>query len=313
MIGGGGRIGGPPPNPGASQVQTPAEASATTSAGAAGKTSPGDKPGSVTTGGVSAPRDGFEKGAALRAGLGAPTAAGLGAEKMVNLHELARENPAAAKQMLATMQGQTDHAAQKLQSELAAGKVIVEQLSAKRFSKAALEEKRAELRRKREKLQAMQMRLRMTKRKMSLLQQLAGQLDEPELEEQFSRLLGNHKKLQTDWGRHHHLLDVADLFYGADEATPDHLREVIKAEIRAGSAARRVSERLESISPRRVISELIARTLDGSPVTVGDEDPLPVDSLLDYGTVLQSWAGMSEIMIEALAKDPLASKRKPNE
>ena len=93
-------------------------------------------------------------------------------------------------------------------------------------------------------------------------------------------------------------------FFGADEDTPEHLREVIKADVKIGFTASEVGDALPEISPRRVIAELIARTLDGS---VGDEsaEPPSLGSDGEHGRTLQTWSAMSDIMSTSLARDPL--------
>lgn len=302
MIGGGGKIGGPsgPPRidiPQGDQAQSPKSTQA-----------PAGRAGALPA----TAQDGFEKAAGARTALSQGPSM---PKEAVNLHKVARENPAAAKQMVAAMAGQIDKNIAKMQQELAGARAALEQLGAARFSKAALEEKRAELRRRREKIAAMKTRLRMSSRKMSLLQQVAGQLDPSDLDEELERVLGHHNKLNTAWGKAHHLLNAAELFYSSDDDTPEHLKEVVKADVRVGLRSSEVAEQMEQVSPRRVIATLIARTLDGTSSSVnpavGEEGGWDDDTLGsggEHGRTLQSWTAMSKLMVDALGRDPLAKK-----
>lgn len=215
--------------------------------------------------------------------------------------KLARSNPEGARHLLATMLNQTSQNFTKVQQELAGARAMLEQLAREGYSKKALLDKGRELRKARDRLAALKTRLGVGRRKMALLEQLAGRLGDPRLNQALDRLLSHHRKLRTAWGKRHHLLAEGGLFYGDEADTPEHLREVVRADVRAGAETQRVAEIMQEISPRRVISEMIARTLDGSVV---EEAPRSIGMRGEHGRTLQSWGTLSGIMSESLATDP---------
>ncbi len=297
MVGGGGKIGGGGRSP-ISAEQPPVAREQP-----AAKSSAPGKP--VTA----RPADSFEK-ASRQASAKPPGSMAAEQSSSKDVLKLARDNPAAAKQLLATIAAQAQKNNAKVQQELAGARGALEQLGAQRFSKKELEKKQKSLKQKRERISSLKMRISLGERKMALLQQLAGKLDDPELEEELERILGNHEKLETDWGKRHHLFSVAESFFGADEETPDHLRQVVKADIRPGPLAEEIGSTISEVSPRRVIAELIARTLDGSipeAGTTGEGTAKPTPGVRgEHGQALQSWTTLGETMAAALARDPFA-------
>jgi hypothetical protein len=293
MIGGGGKIGGGPPGP---RIDNP----------------PTDAPKSQRTGEAQSqkPGDSFERGAAGKAAAeGAPKPAKLGKESSgsAEVLRLARENPAGARQLVATMASQTATTIAALEKEMAGARATLEQLAAEKFTKKAQAEKGRELKKKREKIGQMKMRLQLGARKMALLQQIAGKLGDPRLEEELDRLLSHHKKLKTDWGQRHHLMSIGETLYGDDAETPEHLREVMRADVRTGGHGEEVGNVLQEISPRRVIAELIARTLDGS---VGEATATPdLGNRGEHGRAIKTWSAVRELVLASLDTDPLAKEK----
>ncbi|MEE8408348.1 MAG: hypothetical protein V3T05_01960 [Myxococcota bacterium] len=219
-----------------------------------------------------------------------------------NVLRLARDNPAAARQLVATLAGQAATTLSEIEREMMAARLMLEKLAKERFSKEARRAKAKELEAHRKNLAALKLRLAMGARKMALLQQVAGKLGDPRLDVEIDRLLRDHSKLKTDWGRRHHLLSVGSTLYGDDAETPDHLRRVVQTEVISGNRGEEVGDTLRAISPRRVIAELIARTIDGS-VRDGEE----VDASAtrgEYGRTMQSYSMFSEVLESALGRDP---------
>jgi len=300
MIDGGGKIGGGPSRPTGLAPPTATPPPTAAKPEPAPKSADG-KPAAAR------PSDSFEKAAQRPS---AKAAESLAAEHSgsSDLLALARASPAAARQLLATIAAQAQKNAAKLDQELAGARATLEQLAAQRFAKKALDEKKKSLRQKRDRIASLKTRINLGERQMALLQQLAGKLADPQLAEDLGRFLGDHAKLQTDWGRRHHLLCLAQAFYGVDEETPEHLREVVRADVRPGPLAEVVGDAIPEVSPRRVIAELIARTLDGSVRERGDTGEVrvkPVPGVRgEHGNALQSWATLGETMAAALGRDP---------
>jgi hypothetical protein len=288
MVGGGGKIGGGPPG---SRVDAPAP-------------SPIDNAPTKVDTPARKPGDSFERATGAGGEVG-PQKLARESSGSTDVLRLARENPAAARQLVATMATQTANVVAQLQQELAGARAVLQELAAQRFTKKAQSDQARELKRHRDKLASLKMRLHLGTRKMALLQQLAGKLGDPRLDEELDRLLKHHEKLKTDWGRRHHLLSIADSFYGADAATPEHLQEVVRADVRTGGRGEAVGSALSEVSPRRVIAELIARTLDGSAPTEVSELP-DVGQHGEHGTALKTWGAVRDIMVASLDVDPLA-------
>ncbi len=257
---------------------------------------------------VKSPGDHFET-ATGKHGVNPSSLQSLGGERTgaTDVMRLARDNPAQAKQLIATMKAQQGGTLARVKNELEGARMMLQQLGAEKFSKKSMKENGAKLRSIRERVSKLKLRANLAGRKMALLQQLAGKLGDPRLDEELERLLRNHDKLQTDWGKRHHLFSLAELLYCDLEDSPDHLREVVKANVRNGSGEE-IGEALQQVSPRRVISELIARTLDGS---MSAADSAPGDNLGqdgEYGSALQTWGALRNTMTQALSREPFNAK-----
>lgn len=254
MIGSGGKIGGPPPE----VARTPAQEPTTTAKPAA------ERAATPTT------KDQFERSAGT--GRAAPQSIERESTNTATLLRMARENPQGARDLVSRFAQQATGALSDAQREMAAARAVLEQLAGERFSKKACDAKRKELRAQREKLAAIKLRHQLAARKMALLQQLAGKLGDPRLADELDRILGRHQKLKSGWGRRHHLLSLGESLYGDLPETPEHLKKVIRTEVRPGAGAEKVGAELEELSPRRVFSEMMARTLDGTPGRISPPD-----------------------------------------
>ncbi len=293
MVGDGSRIGGPPGMPPRVGPETPASAAKEPSAPKSSERPPSDS---------------FIKGEARpRVDHGpqgkAPVPLGREASGSTDLLRLARDNPLAARQLVGALAGQAAATLSEIEKASIAARQVLEQLAQERFAKSAREKKADELRRQREKLQALKLRHAMAQRKMALLQQIAGKLGDPRLDQELDRILSHHKKLKTAWGKRHHLLDIGDTLFGDLPDTPEHLQQVIKAEVRAGTHGDEAAELLGEISPRAVIAELIARTLDGS--TRPAAEVAAGARRGELGRAAQSYALFGDLLAQALADDPL--------
>jgi hypothetical protein len=291
MVGGGGKIGGPPGVPPPVTPETTSKAP-----------QPDGKPTAMQQGRAT---DSFEKAAArtFDAGGARPNALGPESSGSTDLLRLARDNPAAARRLVATLASKSATTLSQIEAEIAAARVVLEKLARERFAEEARNQKRAELDAHRRKIAALKRQLATGARKMALLQQLAGQLGDPRLDHEITRLLGHNDKLKTDWGRRHHLLSIGSSLYGDDAGTPEHLRRVIKAEVRGTRQADDASETMQELSPRRVIAELVARTLDGS--VREPREPYDDAARGQYGKSMQGYALLADVLDAALARDPL--------
>ncbi len=288
MIGGGGNIGMRPPGAPPPKVADPPAPAATTQT-----TDPAPR----------APSDQFDKSVRPRldGGPGATNRLAREASGPTDLLELARHSPAAARQLVATLASQSAAALSEIERELAGARALLEKLAAERFAKAARDQTAEELGKHRSHIAALKLRYAMTSRKAALLQQLAGRLGDPRLGDEIDRILGQHKKLKSRWGRRQHLLAAGEALFGEHRDTPTHLREVVNTDVRGSGAAASVAEALHDVSPRRIISEVIARTLDGSERTKGAH----VEALRgDYGRALQHYALLADLLEGTLERDP---------
>lgn len=301
MIGHGGKVGGPPPGgappvvKGESQVPTPADKTAK-DAGATKPAGGGDQ---------------FEAGRSRASGGAASSAsAALGREASgtTNLLQLARNNPEAAKQLVASMGTQVKATLNEVEREIAAARQLVSKLAAEQFTKKAQDKLGAELKRQREKLAGLKLRQQVMSRRMALLQQIAGKLGDPKLDAEIDRILYRHAKLRTDWGKRHDLLSLGDNFFSATDDAPEHLREVVKTEVRGAGQGAELGDTLHELSPQRVIAELIARTIDGS--TRAEVLSSEQARRGEFGRSIQNYAFLSELIEGSLARDPLARKTK---
>jgi hypothetical protein len=258
-----------------------------------------------------APRtDSFESGQA-RSGGAAPHAGGVfGREQgggASNLLQLARTNPTAARQLVASLAAQNAATSVEVERELAGARQMLAQLGAERFTKEAREKVAADLRRQREKIAQLKLRAQLTARKMALLQQIAGKLGDPRLDDEIDRILQQHKKLKTDWGRRYHLLTAGGAVFGADDETPEHLRNVVSTEVRAAGRSRELGEVMTELSPRRALSDMMARTIDGSV-----KPPTQVSAAAkrgELGKSMQNYTFVTELIDGSLKNDPFDPER----
>ena len=288
MIGGGGKIGegGGPPKVPDNTAKEPATQSP------------------PQRGGSAQPSDLFEaKGmmpaTAHRAG-SAPNIAG---EAEVNTAAemllLAKQNPAAAKRLVANLTAQNNTAMGELEKAMLAARSILSELGAERFSRKKRQEKQRELRKARDSIAALKRRINMGNRRISLLQQLAGELGNPRLDQELERLLSHHRELETDWGRSHHIISMGELLYGATPETPEHLQEVVRANM-GGPSSDSIAAAMHEASPRRAIAELMARGLDGTTVGTSGPNPLPVGQELPK--TLDTYGHVTAVINDAAAR-----------
>ncbi len=252
------------------------------------------------------PSDSFEKNVAAKGLAGPPKPTGLTREGTPSdFLKLARDNPQAALRIADGMAAQAKGALGEIEREMVAARNVLQSLANEKFTKAARDKVAQQLKKHREKLQGLKGRYHTSLRKMGMLQQVAGRLRDSELEEEIDKLLSRHGKLQTDWGRRHHLLSLGELLFGDEADTPEHLREVVRADVRGSPRNDAMGDAIAAISPRRIIAELVARTLDGTTRPEGDLDKR--DALRgELGRSLQSYAMLGEALEESLGADPLA-------
>lgn len=256
-------------------------------------------------GGPAAPSDSFTRTGAGPAGRSdSPSAFSRDVSGASNLFQLARTNPAAAKQMVVSLAAQASGVLSEIEAARVAAQAVLEKLARERFSKEAVRSKADELRRERDRMGTLKLRHQMASRKMALLQQIAGKLGDPRLDEEIDKLLSQYKKLKTDWGRRYNALAMGQSLFGDIPETPEHLQDVLKASVHPMGRAQELGQVFEQHSPRRVISELIARSIDGSTRVVERKGSSSA-TRGDYGKSIQNYAFLSEVLEESLSRDPL--------
>lgn len=262
--------------------------------------------GSAKAKGQEAPQDSFSRSAnaAAKPGSAPGTAFAREAPGAQNLFQLARTDPAAARQLVRGLATQVGAALNEIEQARVGAQSVLEKLAAKRFNKEALEAKRDELRREREKLSGMKLRAQMASRKMALLQQVAGKIGDPRLDEEIDKLLQQHKRLKTSWGRRYDALSLGKSIFGDYDDTPEHLRTVVKTEVRAGGRSGDVSEALENLSPRQAVSELIARSIDGSTRIVSPNRLSDAAKRGELGRSTQNFSFLSNALSDDFEEDP---------
>ncbi len=291
MIGGGsGKIGGPGGMPPVAQPEAPGQPAKT-----------------ATTAGPAAPSDRFEQTQVPRAPTpGAPSAItpeGREARGATHLLQLARTNPVAARQLVASLMGQSAATLAEIESELAGARNVLSQLAAERFTKSAQAKVSDELRKRRERIAGLKLRQQLASRKMALLQQIAGKLGDPRLDDEIDKILQQHRRLKTDWGKRHHLLTLGSTMYSAEDDTPEHLRYVVQTDVRVSSRSEEVGAAISELSPRRVLSDMIARTIDGTPAP-GKTDKHAAARRGELGKSIQNYTFVSDMVDASLNGDP---------
>ncbi|MEK7704569.1 MAG: hypothetical protein AAB426_06375 [Myxococcota bacterium] len=291
MIGSGGKIGGTPPG----VATTPPQESASTPAAKGDGTAPRNV------------ADQFERGVTTHAGkTSAPQALEHEGTGSAALLRMARENPQAARELVARFAQQATNALTQVQREMAAARSLIEQLAKERFAAKATEQQSRKLRAQREKLAAIKLRHQLAARKMALLQQLAGKLGDPRLDEELDRILSRHSKLKSGWGRRHDLLSLGESLYGDLPETPEHLKKVVRAQVQYRGRGEHVGERLEELSPRRIFSEIMARTIDGT--TARSVTPDAGATRGELGRSVQVYGRFLDGIADDLDDDPFDSE-----
>jgi hypothetical protein len=228
---------------------------------------------------VKTPQDQFEFGNATAKQSSGTNPLAQEKTKGADVLKLARDNPAAARQLVASLAATTSTLLSGIDAERAALRVLLEQLAAKRFNKSELKKEDKKLRQHRNNLRKLKLQLQLSKRKMNLLEQIAGKLGDPRLDSEISRILKQHQKLRSRWGKRHHLLSLGKVLHDAEEETPEHLQRVVQTEVHGAIPAEQLSETLEELSPRRSLSEMMVRTIDGSIKTSEEQKPQQHHSL----------------------------------
>lgn len=251
-------------------------------------------------------RDSFTRGTRAQAPNVPTQASGFAREVTgaTNLFQLARSNPEAAKQLVASLTAQSAATLNELEAARVAAQRVLEKLAKERFTKEAVKQQTEELRKQREKLSSLKLRHQMASRKMALLQQIAGKLGDPRLDDEIDKLLMQYRKHRTDWGRRYNALAMGQSLYGDLPDTPEHLQDVVKANVQPTGRARELGEVFEDLSPRKVISELIARSIDGTTRVV-EREGQSAAKRGEYGKSIQNYAFLSEVMEDSLKRDPL--------
>lgn len=227
-----------------------------------------------------------------------------------HLLQLARSNPVAARQLVASLMGQSASTLADIEAELVAARNVLSQLAAERFTKAANDKVGEELRRRREKISGLKLRQQLASRKMALLQQIAGKLGDPRLDDEIDKILQQHRRLKTDWGKRHHLLTLGSTMYSAEDDTPEHLRYVVQTDVRASSRSEEVGAAISELSPRRVMSDMIARTIDGSAAPKSDKHAAARRG--ELGKSIQNYTFVSDLVDASLDVDPFAPDEEPD-
>lgn len=256
------------------------------------------------------PSDRFEQTQAARSGApGSPTAMtseSREARGATHLLQLARTNPVAARQLVASLMGQSAATLAEIEAELAAARSLLGQLAAESFTKAAQAKVSDELRKRRERIAGLKLRQQLASRKMALLQQIAGKLGDPRLDDEIDKILQQHRRLKSDWGKRHHLLTLGSNMYSADDDTPEHLRYVVQTEVRSSARSDEVGEAMAELSPRRVLSDMIARTIDGTPAPPPEKHAAARRG--ELGKSIQNYTFVSDLVDASLKSDPFAAK-----
>ena len=224
-----------------------------------------------------------------------------------DLLQLVRENPAVARQIAAGFAAQAGATLTEIERELAGARALCDQLAKERFSRKAIEASRRELRKQRVRLKMLRLSHQLAARKLALLQQIAGKLGDPRLDEEIDRILMEHDRLNTAWGKRHHLLAAGAALYADVADTPPHLSHVIKTEVRASGDSEQAGETLAEISPRRLLADLMARTLDGSkPQAPSATTTASTESALrgDLGPSVRNWGRFSGLVWDDEDEDP---------
>ncbi len=289
----GGKIGGRPP----SAPRVPEDAKIASKEAASKEAAPKTGKSSVAS------KDSFTKTSQQSSLTGrAGRAMGADAAGAGDLARLARQDPTAAKALVKTLTSRLATTLNQLDTEKAAAGAVLDRLGKEKFKKEALKKERGNLSKQRNKIRSLHLQNSVALRKLKLLKQIAGKLGDFQLDEEIDQLLSRHRRLGTKWGRRQHLFAAGEFVFSDIEGTPEHLRRVVKTAVRSGIKGEKVAETMGDISPRRLLSELMARTLDGSAPEKSQRDPSALRG--EYGRSAQSSSMLLNLLEEAMAEDP---------
>jgi hypothetical protein len=290
MVDGGGKIkGAPVPLPTTSTVEGPKEKSRT------------QGPAKAL---VKSPADHFERSISKPGARQVPTLLNE-ASGRTDLLRMAKDNPEGLKRLLTTMLKQQQTGLTKFEAEMAGMRALLENLARERFKKKAMSEKGREMLKRRQSLKSMKSRLHMGRRKMSLLSKLATAMGKAELSEAVDDLLARYGRLSRDWEKRRLSLEVAEYVYAEPDETAEHLQHVLRAKVMSGHRGQVAGDVMHEVVPTRVISELIARTLDGS-TNARDVELEPEGSKGQLGETLEHWTAVRRMFLDTLRHDPFA-------
>ena len=227
---------------------------------------------------------------------------GDGVSEATDILKLAREDRVAAQKLALTMAKQLKSMASKLQGEKQAARAVISKMSAEKFSKRAQSKHARELRQRRERIKSMKQRLLVGSRKLSLAQRLAGWVGFSRLEEELEEWLQTLGQGKNGRRKLAQVLGAGELLHGIDDAAPEHLRGVYRAMVGRGVKGDGFGTALSEVSPKRIIADAMARTLQGT-AGLGSSEGVEVHKAA--GRTFEAWNRFSNSVNEALAKDPL--------
>jgi hypothetical protein len=219
-----------------------------------------------------------------------------------DLMTLNRDPAASTKRLGDSLSNQARALLGDIEREQAQARLVADKLVSEKFTKAARDKVAKELRKRREAIGSLKERYRATLRKLGQMQHAGVQLGARRLDRDIEKISAQHAKFRTDWGRRLHLLGSADSLLGPDDETvPDFLRETVSAQVEASQQA---GEVLHALSPQRALSELAARTLDGS-----SREPSLLEAVPHAdkgGRSAQAAAMLAELTERSVSRDPFA-------
>jgi len=233
----------------------------------------------------------------------------LASAKQGQLLQMVRDNPGLLKSLVQQLQQQIADKKTMVAQEKAALDQVVQELSLQNFKKEALKQKEKELLQKRQRLAALKMGTNILERKMQLLQSIGHHVAPSKLAQEYAEIAAKFKQLKSTIAKRQYLMSLGDVLSDGDDNAPDHLEQIISAYVRHHPAddTLDIEKAFQRFSPQRLISDMMARTLDGSDREKLEED-YARSKRGEFGETLKNFAGFAEMVHEATANDPLKKK-----
>lgn len=255
-----------------------------------------------------APNDAFDKGAAApKKAPDMPTTGPQlrmdgGEQKFNDMLRQTRNDPKALSQLANTLNVAYNRFANEFAADKGKASTILDQLSAQKFSQAAVENARSELGALRERMAVTKHRMAIQKRRLRALKQLAGRVSDSRLAEEIAAIEARMEMMESDWGESFVGLGLGRVTYTPDnDETPEHLKKVVKTHVgntKKTADGKELGDLLSEMHPARIVTQVAAREIDKQPKKKLSEDVMQrvrKEKRGPHGRTVQAFAALYEL------------------